>query len=131
MVHIRGFGILPCATFVAWPATTGVHDGGYAQTKTRSLAMSAPGALAGTPSPEAHHLVKAASARRNKWFQRGSLTPLLCSELPQPTPGMALDPYRGIPAGLLRGALPRQPPPPASRDRPTHGLDAWRRAPLR
>ena len=91
MVHIRSSGIFSCtpadpATFAAWLAAAGAQDRGYAQTKTRCVAISALCALVGAPSPEAHHLVRAyrTAARRNKRFRRGSVTPLFRSELPLP-----------------------------------------------
>ena len=114
------------ATFAAWLAAAGAQDRGYAQTKTRCVAISALCALVGAPSPEAHHLVRAyrTAARRNKRFRRGSVMPLQGS-LPQraaATPDGA--PAGGASAGSPCWALPRRTPPPARSNCPSHGPDA-------
>lgn len=116
MVCIRCFGMLRCATFVAWPASTagtGVHDRGYAQTKTRGVAISAPCALAGAHSPEAHHLVKAAVARLNG---SGVAASRPCSAANCHSP--SLDPCRVHPGRLAARGSP-QTTAPASEPRPT------------
>ncbi len=91
------------ATFAAWLAAAGAQDRGYAQTKTRCVAISALCALVGAPSPEAHHLVRAyrTAARRNKRFRRGSVTPLFRSELPLPP----TEPPQGAPQLARRAGL--------------------------
>ena len=91
------------ATFAAWLAAAGAQDRGYAQTKTRCVAISALCALVGAPSPEAHHLVRAyrTAARRNKRFRRGSVTPLFRSELPLPP----TEPPQGAPKLARRAGL--------------------------
>ncbi len=91
------------ATFAACLAAAGAQDRGYAQTKTRCVAISALCALVGAPSPEAHHLVRAyrTAARRNKRFRRGSVTPLFRSELPLPP----TEPPQGAPQLARRAGL--------------------------